>query len=143
MPIFLLTKIGLFCLPRVFWLILEGGLMAFLTKGTTDKIVQSPKEKLDVLVDAFSKYLLHSQNRIYAFKYFMCEQLNTVILLIIWTITNKFLKGQFLDYGIAVVTHYNGLPNSEAEQIQLPNPMCEVINATLAQHPQYKLTYIS
>ena len=43
----------LFCLPRFLWLMMEGGLMSFLTKGTTGKIVEHPREKREVLLDAF------------------------------------------------------------------------------------------
>ena len=124
-PIFLLLKVAAFCTPRVLWLMFEGGLMKWLSKGTKDKVVDSPKEKQALLLDAFSKYLLRSQDRIYALKYFICEQANSLVLLLSWWTTHRFLKGQFLDYGLQVVSYYGTLPEEEREFFR-ENPMCEV-----------------
>ena len=83
----------MFCLPRLVWLMLEGGLMKFLTKGTTGKIVEDPSEKQEILIDAFRNHL-HNRYNLYAYSFFMCEQLNGIVLLISWLMTDKFLHGQ-------------------------------------------------
>ena len=41
----------LFYLPRMLWLMMEGGLMKFFGKGTTTRIIEDPEEKRDKLVE--------------------------------------------------------------------------------------------
>ena len=53
----------------------------------------------------------------------MCEQLNFIVVLSMWFITNKFLKYQFLTYGPLVFIYFN-LPVEE-RQDAMRNPMCE------------------
>jgi hypothetical protein len=43
----------LFYAPRAIWLMAEGGLMKYLAKGTTTKIVEDAAEKRDKLVKTF------------------------------------------------------------------------------------------
>ena len=43
----------LFYLPRAIWLMAEGGLMKFLAKGTTTKIVEDADEKRESLIKTF------------------------------------------------------------------------------------------
>jgi hypothetical protein len=53
----------------------------------------------------------------------VCEQLNFVVILSMWFITNKFLKFQFLSYGPLVLMYYN-MPAEERDSVMV-NPMCE------------------
>ena len=54
------------------------GLMKFLGKGTTGKIVEDSEEKLESLLRTFLQNLQNKYNR-YAFAFFGCELLNLVM----------------------------------------------------------------
>ena len=54
-PLYLIILAFLFYLPRMCWLIMEGGLMEFFGKGTTTRFVEDQEEKKDILVDFFRK----------------------------------------------------------------------------------------
>ena len=43
-PLYLLVLAVLFYLPRMFWLMIEGGLMKFFGQGTTSRWATSRKE---------------------------------------------------------------------------------------------------
>ena len=45
---------------------------------------------------------MHSKFNRYAAWFYMCEQLNLVMVLLAWLITDKFLKHQFLFYAPTV-----------------------------------------
>lgn len=49
--IFLISLAVFFYLPRLLWLVMEGGLMKFFGKGTTTRIIEDPEEKRDKLVE--------------------------------------------------------------------------------------------
>ena len=57
---------------------LHPGLMKFLAKGRTDRIIVDREEKLNVLLRTF-KHNLHNKYNRYAFIFFLCELLNVVI----------------------------------------------------------------
>jgi hypothetical protein len=50
-PIFLIFLAVAFYLPRMLWLMMEGGLMKFFGKGTTTRIIEDPEEKRDKLIE--------------------------------------------------------------------------------------------
>jgi hypothetical protein len=50
-PIFLIFLAVAFYLPRMLWLMMEGGLMKFFGKGTTTRILEDPEEKRDKLIE--------------------------------------------------------------------------------------------
>ena len=54
-PIYLVFLALLFYLPRLIWLMMEGGLMKFFGKGTTHRNIEDHEEKRDVLVTYFHK----------------------------------------------------------------------------------------
>ena len=66
---------------------------------------------------------LHNKYNAYAIWFFVCEQLNFLVVLSMWFITNKFLKYQFLAYGPLVFMYFN-MPVEE-RQDAMRNPMCE------------------
>ena len=84
---------AIFCLPRLAWLMSEGGLMSFLAKGATGKCVENSLEKRDLLLDAFTQHLKNRYTN-YALTFFVCEQLNTVTLFCVWYMTDSFLQNQ-------------------------------------------------
>ncbi len=121
--IFLVVSAIMFYLPRAIWLMAEGGLMKFLAKGTTTKIIEDAEEKRDTLLRTFQEHLSNKYNA-YAFWFFCCEQLNFIVVLSQWFITNKFLKYKFLSYGPDVISYYN-VPSEERDEFYMTNPMCE------------------
>lgn len=54
-PLYLILLAFLVYLPRMFWLIMEGGLMEFFGKGTTTRHVEDQDEKKEELVKFFCK----------------------------------------------------------------------------------------
>lgn len=81
------------CVPRLIWLMCEGGLMSFLTKGTGSKLVEHSREKREILLDAFTKHLKNRYN-CYALTFFICETLNLVVLMVLFYLTDEFLQNQ-------------------------------------------------
>ena len=54
-PLYLIFLAVLFYLPRLCWLMMEGGLMKFFGKGTTTRFIEDEEEKKEILVNFFSK----------------------------------------------------------------------------------------
>ena len=79
-------------------LFLWTGLMKFLGKGTTGKIIEETDEKMDRLLKTFKDNLQNKYNR-YAFIFFFCEVLNLIVVVSQFFITDTFLQHQFLFYG--------------------------------------------
>lgn len=50
-PIYLIILAIVFYLPRYIWVKWEGGLMKFLGKGRTTRLIEGEQEKLDDLVE--------------------------------------------------------------------------------------------
>jgi len=121
--LYLVISALMFYAPRGLWLMLEGGLMKFLAKGATEKIVEDADEKRESLIKTFHDHL-HNKYNAYAAWFLCCEQLNFTTVLCQWFITNRFLKYQFIRYGPAVIHYYN-LPPEERSLTQGFNPMCE------------------
>ena len=53
-PLYLLFLAMAFYIPRLAWLMMEGGLMKFFGKGTTSRNVEDTDEKRDFLVKFFN-----------------------------------------------------------------------------------------
>ena len=119
-PLYLVVLAFLFYLPRMFWLIMEGGLMEFFGKGTTTRFIEDQEEKRDTLV-AFFRKNIHNKYNIYFWGFISMESLNWIIVLIQFGLTNLFLHGGFAGYGLDVINYYR-LP--EEEQQERKNPMC-------------------
>ena len=78
--------------------IVLSGLMKFLGKGTTGRIIEDGDDKRDKMLRVFRDNLQNKYNR-YAFIFFGCEVLNLIVVFSQIFITNKFLENQFLWYG--------------------------------------------
>ena len=102
-PLYLVMWAGLFYLPRLLWLMMEGGLMKFFGKGTTTRVIEDQEEKEKALVKFFCRNV-HNKYSIYFFGFIGCEVLNVFLVLIQFVLTNIFLHGRFNNYG-AKVTH--------------------------------------
>ena len=93
-PLYLILLAFVFYLPRMGWLVMEGGLMEFFGKGTTTRFVEDQEEKKDILVDFFTKNV-HNKYNIYFWGFIMMETCNWVIVLIQFGLTNIFLHYRY------------------------------------------------
>jgi len=119
-PLYLVTLAVVFYLPRLLWLMLEGGLMKFFGKGTTTRVIEDQEEKEEALVKFFCQNV-HNKYSIYFFGFIGCEVFNVFLVLIQFVFTNIFLHNRFSFYGPQVLFYYR-LP--EEEQALQKNPMC-------------------
>merc|ERR1711994_70464 len=119
-PLYLVSLAIVFYLPRLLWLMLEGGLMKFFGKGTTTRVIEDQEEKEEALVKFFCQNV-HNKYSIYFFGFIGCEVLNVFLVLIQFVFTNIFLHHRFSFYGPQVLFYYR-LP--EEEQALQKNPMC-------------------
>jgi len=119
-PLYLMFLAVLFYLPRLFWMLMEGGLMKFFGKGTTTRFIEDQEEKKETLVNFFCKNI-HNKYNIYFFGFISMEILNELIVLIQFAMTHAFLQYRFIGYGIDVLSYYK-MP--EEEQKEHKNPMC-------------------
>jgi len=97
---------GVFRLPHIIWKSLEGGLMKSLFSGEAKDKKNKGKEE-----DSFGDLLkekahfliqLRAEMNWYYFTFVFCEMLNVVLLIVIWSITDQFLSGNFHNYGSEV-----------------------------------------
>jgi len=122
--IFLMVQAILFYIPRCIWLSMEGGLMSFLVKGCTDRVVEDHCEKQKSLLDHYHEHVHNKFNK-YAFCFMFCELLNVLIAVSQVFVTNAFLNYQFMDYGYLVYQYYR-LPAEERSLDTTIDPLCEV-----------------
>jgi len=120
-PLYLILLAFLVYLPRMFWLIMEGGLMEFFGKGTTTRHVEDQDEKKEELVKFFCKNV-HNKYNIYFFGFMLMEFLNWMIIVILFFVTDAFLNYKFSWYGTRVWRYYR-LPIEV--QRETANPMCD------------------
>ena len=121
--LFLLLIAVLFYVPRMIWMMMEGGLMKFFGKGTTTRLIEEPDEKRDKLVQFFTDNI-HNKYNIYYFGFIVCEMLNTLIVIIAYFLTDRFLNYEFAFYGFTTWLYYK-LPPEEQRMSSNTNPMCK------------------
>jgi len=122
-PLYLVFLAALFYLPRIIWLVMEGGLMKFFAKGTTTRIIEDQDEKREKLVEFFRRNIQNKYN-IYLVGFICCEFLNIIIVLLQFPMTNKFLRQRYSTYGFDVWQYYQ-LPVDEQKLDTVKNPMCQ------------------
>jgi len=122
--IFLIGLAILFYLPRVLWLMLEGGLMKFFGKGTTTRFIEDQDEKRDKLVEFFRRNI-HNKYNVYLLGFIFCEFLNFITVIVVFFLTDRFLHYRYLGYGYNVWQYYL-LPPEEQDfkTTGIKNPMC-------------------
>jgi len=121
-PLYLIFLAIMFYLPRMLWIMMEGGLMKFFGKGTTTRFIEDQEEKRDRLVSFFLKNI-HNKYNIYFCGFICCEVLNLVIVILHFLLSNKFLQHRYLLYGFNVWQYYL-LPEEEQRMPGRKNPMC-------------------
>jgi len=121
-PLYLIFLAILFYLPRMFWLMMEGGLMKFFGRGTTTRFVEDADEKKEKLVRFFYKNI-HNKYNIYFGGFIFCEFLNFALVVVTFGMTHRFLHYRFIFYGFEVWQYYI-LPEEEQHMPGVKNPMC-------------------
>ena len=71
----------------------------------------------------FFRCNIHNKYNIYYYGFIFCEILNLLVTVIAYFLTNRFLAGRYLDYGIRVFQYYQ-FPPEEKERTGVQNPMC-------------------
>jgi len=122
--IFLMAQAFLFYLPRMIWLSMEGGLMAFLCEGCQGHDVEKTPEKQKKLLDNYLEFV-HNKFNEYTYIFFLCELLNIFISVSQFFVTDAFLANQFIYYGVDIFNYFR-LPPEVRELNSTSNPMCEV-----------------
>lgn len=80
---------------------MEGGLMAYIVKGTTGRFIDDIEDKIAKMLKHFQEHV-HNKFNSYAFGFFCCEVLNPCLSIFSVYLTHKFLLDQYLQYGIEV-----------------------------------------
>jgi len=129
-PIFLAIQAGLFYIPRCLWLMLEGGLMSYIVKGTTGRFIEDTEDKIAKMLKHFQEQI-HNKFNSYAFGFFGCELLNCCFSILSVYLTHKFLLNQYFDYGVEVYKYYRTVPE---ERSNMSDPFCQVFPKMAACH---------
>jgi len=122
--IFLMAQGILFYTPRMVWLSMEGGLMAFLCEGCSGREVEDAPGKGKKLLKNYLEFV-HNKFNAYTYIFFLCELLNILISVSQIYVTDAFLGNQFMTYGIDIFNYFR-LPIEERERNTTYNPMCEI-----------------
>ncbi|XP_050424115.1 innexin inx3-like [Adelges cooleyi] len=108
-PFMLFLQAIAFYVPHWLWKIWEGGKIRMITEGMRGHhmdTVADRKTKINRLVQ-YCLYSRHTHNT-YAYRYFLCEVFNMVIIFGNIYITNTFLGGTFLTYGLEILKYNQG-----------------------------------
>jgi len=93
----------MFYVPRYLWKMWEAGKMKMLILHLNCPIIaqETKDERKKLLVDYFITNL-HNQNG-YAFRFFFCEMINFINVILQMYFVDHFLGGEFTTYGSAVI----------------------------------------
>lgn len=111
----------LFHLPYYLWKVWENGLIAAITSGLRVAVLsdQERTKKREIVVEYIYDHL--GCHRAYAYKYFLCELICLLNLIgQIWCV-NRFFDGQFLSYGLDVMSHNPAASQSGARSQPINN----------------------
>ena len=116
----LLINAAIFRIPYTIWKFCEGGLMKSFYS-----------EKKD---DGKAKFFnqLKGQMSWYYFTFLTCQILNIAMLVTNWISTDRFLDGNFHNYGFDVM-HYLSLSTSEQQKSDF-DPLCNAFPTTVSPH---------
>ncbi|XP_044729892.1 innexin inx1 [Chrysoperla carnea] len=118
---FVLFFQALLCyLPKVIWDTVEGGLMNTLVMGLHIGICsqEEKNKKKKVLIDYLMRYI--RRHNMYAIRYWICEALCLVNIIVQLWYMNYFFDGEFFSYGLRVLNY------SETAQEDRVDPMVYV-----------------
>ena len=110
----------------------------FLSHGKTGKVVEDIKEKREVLLDAFVKYM-QKYNKSYVIRALICEQLYLVVLLFLWFATDAFLRGQVMPI-ISIISQTNFSTSKILwNLILLSLELSAIFNLDFMNNPKYTI----
>lgn len=103
--------------PKFLWGAFEGGLMRTIVLGLNHGICEEneKRSKIKVLMGYLEKHMKLHRN--YVFRYFFCEFLCLVNIVVQMILMNKFFAGEFFTYGLRVWSF------SEEDQDNRVDPM--------------------
>ncbi|XP_058805068.1 innexin inx1 [Phymastichus coffea] len=99
-------------LPHWLWGIWEGGLIKTLVMGLNNSLdtEESVTKKKNVIMDYLISHI--RTHNMYAYRYFACEAICLLNILVQLYAMNKFFDGEFLTYGLRVIN----LPDTPQEE---------------------------
>jgi len=106
--------------PKLIWNSAEGGLMKAISEGLNKALYleEEVDEKRRVVVNYVSQHIkMHNG---YVFKYWLCEALCFVMIIVNMALINSFLGGEFWSYGSDVIEY------SQMDQNERVDPMIYV-----------------
>lgn len=106
--------------PKFLWDLFEGGLMRTLVMGLNFGICPEEEKcaKKQVILDYLTRHV--KRHNLYALRYWACECLCLINILVQLYLMNRFFDGEFLSYGLRVMKY------SETPQDDRVDPMVYV-----------------
>ena len=100
-----------FYVPHLLWKVWEHGRVQKIINDLNKIIVKSEKKNADK--DSLVQYLIKNKGKYnsYAFRYFLCELLNLLNIIVQMVFVNTFLGGEFSSYGLDVVKFLDDDPS--------------------------------
>ncbi|CAH0558701.1 unnamed protein product [Brassicogethes aeneus] len=89
--------------PKVLWDLFEGGLMRMLVMGLNVGVCHEKEKntKKEVIIDYLIRHV--KRHNMYALRYWACECLCLINIIVQLYVMNKFFDGEFLSYGWRVM----------------------------------------
>ena len=112
-----------FYVPYYLWKLWEGGLMRAISMGMQIAIISDEEKghKKRILIDYLLKHMGHHQ--VYAIKYFACEGLCLVNIILQFWFMNWFFDYKYLSFGFDVLSYMRNRPSNENLESSCVNPM--------------------
>ncbi|CAG0893460.1 unnamed protein product [Cyprideis torosa] len=107
-------------LPKYIWDMWEGNLMKTIVMGMNIGMIseEEKENKKKTLIDYMLRHIRH--HNMYAVRYFFCELLSFVLILVQMGLMDSFFDGEFMRYGSQVLSY------SEKDQEERADPMIYV-----------------
>jgi len=102
-PLFLSVQAVFFYLPHFIWKTVEGGRFRKIVAGLNATLYDDQDVDLNNLVKYMNRRMrpdMRGEHRWWAIKFYLCEALNFVNVIVQIAITDKFLGGSFSKFGI-------------------------------------------
>ncbi|GFT46209.1 innexin shaking-B [Nephila pilipes] len=95
-----------FYIPRLLWITWEGGKMKTLTKDMNNVLLPEPEFRERFL--ALRRYLVKTwtAHDVYAAKYFFCELLTLINVVLQFFLLDLLFNGKYLDFGVRIIKFY-------------------------------------
>lgn len=119
---FLFFEAGLFYIPRYLWKTSEGGKVRMLVQGLMEPIVDD-QAKSDMIATIVKYFRLHrGTHGLYALRYFGCEVLNFINVILQIYFIDFFLGYEFRTYGLDVLNYSEMEPEERGDPMHIVFP---------------------